>query len=172
MKFACVASIWSRSLACRHWLLESYRPCSTETPRCTKEALSPLPFVTTMESSRDITPQKSIFGGPPTSAVQDDGVEADSDSNQATPHYSSAATPTTPAGLANKNVAPFLAKHIPGQYAPLGSRDSELYELSKANSKYCYRHRPDLKCRRQADEPSMDKLQRVCFFSPVLASWG
>ena len=115
-----------------------------------------------MESSQDITPSKSIFG-PSATTVQED---SDSDSSQSTPHYSSAATPTTPAKLANKNVAPFLAKHIPEQYAPLGSRDPELHELSKANSKYCYRHRPDLKCRRQADEPSMDKLQRVCFFHP------
>ena len=118
----------------------------------------------TMGFSQDITPSNSIFGGPSTSTVQEDSVDADSDSSQSTPHYSSAATPTTPARLANKNVAPFLAKHIPEQYAPLGSRDPELHELSKANSKYCYRHRPDLKCRRQADEPSMDKLQRVCFF--------
>lgn len=66
---------------------------------------------------------------------------------------------TTPARLANENVAPFLAKHIPEQYS-LGSRSGQPAETSSANSKYCYRHRPDLKCRRQADEPTMDKLQR------------
>lgn len=108
-----------------------------------------------MNTSREL-PSRSIFGP---SAMDGD----DSDSSQSTPHYSSA-TPTTPAKLANKNVAPFLAKHIPEQYAPLGSRSGEQSESYKANSKYCYRHRPDLKCRRQADEPSMDKLQHVSFF--------
>lgn len=63
---------------------------------------------------------------------------------------------------AGQTVAPFLTKHIPEQYAPGGGFDS----LGKAkqkdpNTKYCYRHRPDLKCRRQANEPSMDQLQHV-----------
>ncbi|KIX03884.1 uncharacterized protein Z518_07437 [Rhinocladiella mackenziei CBS 650.93] len=64
---------------------------------------------------------------------------------------------------AHQTVAPFLAKHIPSQYAPLGkavpppgTRDT----IRDPNSKFCYRHRPDMLCRRQADEPSMDKLQR------------
>ncbi|KAL4791553.1 WD40-repeat-containing domain protein [Aspergillus venezuelensis] len=65
-----------------------------------------------------------------------------------------------PAKLATESVAPFLARHIPKQYAPLGAQSILPTELKSANSKYCYRHRPDLKCRRQADEPSMDKLQR------------
>lgn len=70
--------------------------------------------------------------------------------------------------LAGQNVAPFLAKHIPEQYAPLG--DSEKHMDSpvnpKLNTKYCYRHRPDMKCRRQADEPSMDQLQHVSVSKP------
>lgn len=107
-----------------------------------------------MESSRDTT-SDSIFGPP---NISKDGIDAASSQHL----YSGASkTPTTPTTLANENVAPFLARHIPEQYAPLGSRDNELAESNKANSKYCYRHRPDLKCRRQADEPSMDKLQRV-----------
>lgn len=105
-----------------------------------------------MEPSQEI-PSRSIFGP----ALTKKDIEEDADS---TAHYSSE-TPTTPAKLANRNVAPFLARHIPDQYAPLGSRAGEYSENNKANSKYCYRHRPDLKCRRQADEPSMDKLQRV-----------
>ena len=65
--------------------------------------------------------------------------------------------------LAGQIVAPFLAKHIPDQYAPLGGPDSFGNPKAKdSNTKYCYRHRPDLKCRRQADEPSMEKLQQVC----------
>lgn len=65
--------------------------------------------------------------------------------------------------LAGQTVAPFLAKHIPEQYAPLGG-SSQLQDPANKNpnTKYCYRHRPDLKCRRQADEPSMDQLQHVC----------
>jgi len=69
------------------------------------------------------------------------------------------------AKLAPQTVAPFLARHIPDQYAPLGSTIKKVPNLlEKAqdpNSKFCYRHRPDMLCRRQADEPSMEKLQKV-----------
>lgn len=58
--------------------------------------------------------------------------------------------------IAGQTVAPFLSKHIPDQYAPLGQITQK-----NTSSKYCYRHRPDLKCRRTANEPSMDNLQRV-----------
>ncbi|KAK4948757.1 hypothetical protein LTR10_012762 [Elasticomyces elasticus] len=62
---------------------------------------------------------------------------------------------------ARKTVAPFLAKHIPSQYAPLGKHGkSNIDAAEDSNSKFCYRHRPDMLCRRQADEPSMDKLQK------------
>ncbi|KAK5045185.1 hypothetical protein LTR84_009518 [Exophiala bonariae] len=65
---------------------------------------------------------------------------------------------------ARETVAPFLAKHIPAQYAPLGNSGipQTLFTSTKdkdSNSKFCYRHRPDKLCRRQADEPSMEKLQ-------------
>ena len=63
---------------------------------------------------------------------------------------------------AGQTVAPFLAKHIPEQYAPGGGLDSSgNAKMKDPNTKYCYRHRPDLKCRRQANEPSMDQLQHV-----------
>lgn len=63
---------------------------------------------------------------------------------------------------ASQTVAPFLAKHIPEQYAPGGGLDSSGNARTKdPNTRYCYRHRPDLKCRRQANEPSMDQLQHV-----------
>ena len=63
---------------------------------------------------------------------------------------------------AGQTVAPFLAKHIPDQYAPGGGQDRFAQGKRKdPNTKYCYRHRPDLKCRRQANEPSMDQLQHV-----------
>ena len=61
---------------------------------------------------------------------------------------------------AGQAVAPFLARHIPEQYAPMGGVDA--YGKTKRkdpNTKFCYRHRPDLKCRRQANEPSMDQMQ-------------
>lgn len=69
---------------------------------------------------------------------------------------------------AGQTVAPFLAKHIPEQYAPLGLQPKPRATLSTdpnkkdPNTKYCYRHRPDSKCRRTADEPTMENLQRVC----------
>lgn len=69
---------------------------------------------------------------------------------------------------AGQTVAPFLAKHIPDSYAPGGGLDSSGNAKTKdPNTKYCYRHRPDLKCRRQANEPSMDQLQHV---SPLVPS--
>jgi F-box and WD-40 domain protein MET30 len=65
--------------------------------------------------------------------------------------------------LAGQTVAPFLAKHIPSQYAPLGLGPQPTTSSQKdPNTKYCYRHRPDSKCRRTADEPTMENLQRVC----------
>lgn len=71
--------------------------------------------------------------------------------------------------LAGQTVAPFLAKHIPDQYAPLGGLDQPNSPANKdPNTKYCYRHRPDLKCRRQANEPSMDQLQHVRLNSAVM----
>ena len=66
--------------------------------------------------------------------------------------------------LAGQTVAPFLAKHIPDQYAPLGGPEHSNGSPTKSsNTKYCYRHQPDLKCRRQANEPTMDELQHVSF---------
>ncbi|RMZ82128.1 hypothetical protein DV737_g2189, partial [Chaetothyriales sp. CBS 132003] len=74
--------------------------------------------------------------------------------------------------LAPHAVTPFLARHVPSQYAPLGPRandeeadaQTQMQPHSKPqpdpNSKYCYRHRPDMLCRKQADEPSMEALQK------------
>ena len=100
-----------------------------------------------------------------------------------------------------KDVAPFLSKHIPKQYAPQGagsggaSLSREQLESQEQdghgggggdegekNTRFCYRHRPDLKCRRPADEPTMDQLQSVSrrilsFLSPLFpfppsSSWS
>ncbi|KAI9055636.1 hypothetical protein LZ554_000580 [Drepanopeziza brunnea f. sp. 'monogermtubi'] len=61
--------------------------------------------------------------------------------------------------VAGMTVAPFLAKHIPEQYAPMGTGASTTAQKDPS-TKYCYRHRPDSKCRRTADEPTMENLQR------------
>lgn len=63
----------------------------------------------------------------------------------------------------DKMITPYLAQHIPQQYNPLGAIHGGLDAAPvTANTKFCYRHRPDLLCRRQADEPSMEQLQDVC----------
>ena len=64
---------------------------------------------------------------------------------------------------ATQSIAPFLTRHIPLQYAPLGDEEgrSSSQRMDNRNTKYCYRHHPDLKCRRPIDEPSMDQLQSV-----------
>ncbi|KAL4785410.1 WD40-repeat-containing domain protein [Aspergillus varians] len=109
-----------------------------------------------VESQDSETSFRSLFGGPSQSAEE---KEKELDCHQHGSHGFGNATKAPPK-IATQSVAPFLAKHIPEQYAPLGTQSILPAELSSANSKYCYRHRPDLKCRRQADEPSMDKLQR------------
>ena len=59
---------------------------------------------------------------------------------------------------ARQAIVPFLAKHIPEQYAP---RSTPIAPTTDNSKKYCNRHRPDLRCRRQVNEPSMDQLQSV-----------
>lgn len=70
-----------------------------------------------------------------------------------------------PSELVGKAVTPFLRDHIPGLYAPLGKREQlasmEGNRDRDSNSKLCYRHRPDSKCRRVADETKMAMIQRV-----------
>nr|POF07032.1 putative e3 ubiquitin ligase complex scf subunit sconb [Quercus suber] len=76
---------------------------------------------------------------------------------------------------AEETIAPFLTKHIPMQHNPVtaqraaaaaaaaitprGHEEEEQVQTEQTSTKFCYRHRPDLKCRRQANEPSMDQLQ-------------
>ena len=70
--------------------------------------------------------------------------------------------------LGGQQVAPFLARHIPRQYKPLGNAPPS--PVIAKTTKYCYRHRPDLKCRRQANEPSMEQLQNVCSTPPPFST--
>ncbi|EEP81494.1 sulfur metabolite repression control protein [Uncinocarpus reesii 1704] len=100
-------------------------------------------------------PQSSVFGpSPPDLSGQglDDDGRADQTSLMATTHIDSA----------GRNIAPFLAKHIRDQHAPMNEFEPQAATNSSRNlnSRYCYRHRPDLKCRRQADEITMDQMQR------------
>lgn len=74
--------------------------------------------------------------------------------------------------LVGKTVSPFLKEHIPGLYAPVGKEfqdgndESAVLARNKdANTRYCYRHRPDSKCRRAADESKMGIIQRVSLTS-------
>ena len=71
--------------------------------------------------------------------------------------------PNTPATRtsSNKAVAPFLSRHIPDQYAPLGMPQTSNPAPKDPNTKYCYRHHPDSKCRRTPDEPTMENIQTV-----------
>ncbi|KAJ5083906.1 hypothetical protein NUU61_008485 [Penicillium alfredii] len=84
---------------------------------------------------------------------------ATTDPNRSAPHNPTN-TRDTLAELAKQNMAPFLAKHQPRQYAPLRSQVGAPSEHRPVNASYCYRHQPDSKCRRQADEQSKRQLQR------------
>ncbi|KAJ5129912.1 uncharacterized protein N7515_005951 [Penicillium bovifimosum] len=87
-------------------------------------------------------------------------VGANADSNRPLPRQDSRLPTQTLEELARQNVAPFLEKYQPRQYAPLRSQILSPSEQRPANASYCYRHQPDKKCgRRQADEQSMTQLQ-------------
>ncbi|KAM7183934.1 hypothetical protein V8F33_013284 [Rhypophila sp. PSN 637] len=62
--------------------------------------------------------------------------------------------------LIGKTVTPFLKEHIPSIYAPIGKlQNEEAAREKEPNTRYCYRHRPDSKCRRAADEAKMIMIQ-------------
>ncbi|KAI0129108.1 WD domain-containing protein [Xylariales sp. AK1849] len=64
--------------------------------------------------------------------------------------------------LVGQAVTPFLREHIPGIYAPIGKPDFPAMaspSTKDPSSKFCYRHRPDSKCRRAADESKMGLIQ-------------
>lgn len=97
------------------------------------------------------------------SAIQDlvDSVAKQGNST-AVSNSSLADTPVsqTLADAAQKKVAPFLARHQPRQYAPFSAEDGTPSIPRSVNAGYCYRHKPDSKCTRQADEQSMRQLQQ------------
>lgn len=71
-----------------------------------------------------------------------------------------------PSSLVGQTVTPFLKEHVPSLYAPISKIESSTSALEPStqknfNSKYCYRHRPDSKCRKAADEDKMAMIQSV-----------
>lgn len=67
--------------------------------------------------------------------------------------------------LVGQTVTPFLKEHVPNLYAPVSKIESSHTQESSThsyNSKYCYRHHPDSKCRKAADENKMAMIQSVC----------
>lgn len=66
--------------------------------------------------------------------------------------------------LVGQTVTPFLKEHVPSLYAPVSKIESHSHQLFRQNdynSKYCYRHSPDSKCRKAADENKMAMIQSV-----------
>ena len=89
--------------------------------------------------------------------------KANCDRRRPTEEEDASRLPNMSQQLTGQMVTPFLREHIPGIYAPIGKPESLAMVNNKdPNSKYCYRHRPDSKCRRAADESKMALIQRVC----------
>lgn len=71
--------------------------------------------------------------------------------------------------LISQTVTPFLREHIPSNYAPISKVDNDDHSHSQdPNSKFCYRHNPDSKCRKAADEGKMGMIQKVCLASQTI----
>lgn len=69
-----------------------------------------------------------------------------------------------PSNLVGQAVTPYLKDHIPSLYSPVTKIDSTHTRQSfpkNFNSKYCYRHSPDSKCRKSANEDKMAMIQSV-----------
>lgn len=86
-------------------------------------------------------------------------------------HESSRKLQHPPNKHADMNLSTFLHEHIPASYNPPIADSSASHshkdhhhhehdaEEQRPNTKFCYRHHPDIKCRRQANETSMEQLQ-------------
>ena len=55
-------------------------------------------------------------------------------------------------------VAPFLNEHVPDQVHIPDGRNSQ------RNKVYCYRHQPDLRCRRTPHEDTVAEIQKVALY--------
>lgn len=90
-------------------------------------------------------------------------TEKDCDHRRPEEEDGSSRRPKMSSQLMSKTVTPFLKDHIPGLYSPMTKRGTikDMEGRNKdPNSRYCYRHRPDSKCRRAADESKMVKIQQ------------
>jgi len=72
-------------------------------------------------------------------------------------------------------VAPFLSEHVPQHYhiqtdSDAPSPPAEDVVMTKSPSGYCYRHRPDMKCRKEADETAMQEIQNVSYIAGRFAT--
>lgn len=125
---------------------------------------SSLPTTRQMASTMTIQLPPSLIsvkdidaGSPPTQDV------CDAEHNHNSGHTISKVSSTSK--IAGEAVGEFLARHIPDQYAPQGDlsdkRSNSEDKQRNPNTKFCYRHRPDLKCRRTMDETSMAVMQKV-----------
>lgn len=76
------------------------------------------------------------------------------------PHLSDDSQPRTNQAEVAQKLSPFLIRHIPEQYNALQSQ-VQAQPINRTDTKFCYRHHPDLKCRREVNEPTMDLLQNV-----------
>lgn len=113
----------------------------------------------------EMPPRKRQRSGSPTAEQGQRPLSHDHhrhfDKHTHSPYLENSMKGITATKMLPKTAAPFLAKHIPAQYAPQGGSSRSDESTSRdTNTKFCYRHRPDMLCRRQADEPTMDLLQK------------
>lgn len=76
-----------------------------------------------------------------------------------------------PSNLVGQAVTPYLKEHVPTLYSPFTkiiSSHTHQPVPKDFNSKFCYRHRPDSKCRKSADEDKMAKIQSVSRCPPFV----
>lgn len=72
-----------------------------------------------------------------------------------------------PTDLVGQSVSPFLKEHIPSTVGKQTQDGHTTFDLSlegprpkPSNTRFCYRHSPDSKCRRAADETKMGMIQK------------
>jgi F-box/WD-40 domain protein MET30 len=147
--------------------LQKHAPVSSVAPDTTS---SPLPSTTNGDSLK-VTDTDTDFDS---EQLEDSSQQQPSKNNCDRQRSDQEINPRLvrmPSELVGKTVSPFLKEHIPGLYAPFGkasmplspppTNDTTIVRKKDPNSKFCYRHRPDSKCRRAADESKMGFIQSV-----------
>lgn len=100
--------------------------------------------------------------------IDDDGGRGPPRPRQQKPTSS---IPSNTSEAVRHDIGPFLKNHIPQQYSSQGTPAPGQPKPPQSSTRYCYRHRPDLKCRRQANEPTMEELQNASVAACV-EPWG